>query len=75
MPIAREAGRSTLAHFRSPDLSAETKADGSPVTAAMADRMGDDLTVDHAPAQRDFGYAPRAFAYPDGEPAAGLPRR
>lgn len=48
---------------------------GSPVTAAMADRMGDDLTVDHAPAQRDFGYAPRAFAYPDGEPAAGLPRR
>lgn len=32
--IAREAGRSTLAHFRSPGLRAETKADGSPVTAA-----------------------------------------
>ena len=38
------------------------------VTASMVDRMEQDLTVDHAPAQRDFGYAPRAFAYPDGAP-------
>ena len=36
------------------------------VTPSMVDRMDDDLTVDHSAAQRDFGYAPRAFAYPDG---------
>jgi hypothetical protein len=40
------------------------------VSAAMVDRMEQDLTVDHSPAQRDFGYAPRAFAYPDGAAAA-----
>lgn len=49
------------------------------LTSSMVDRMEEDLVVDHAPAQRDFGYAPRAFAYPDGEPAprpeaATLPR-
>ncbi len=35
------------------------------VTGAMVDRMESDLIVDHAAAVRDFGYAPRAFAYPD----------
>lgn len=38
------------------------------LTGSMVDRMDHDLVVDHAPAQRDFGYAPRAFAYPDGAP-------
>jgi nucleoside-diphosphate-sugar epimerase len=38
------------------------------VTASMVDRMEQDLTVDHEPARKDFGYAPRAFAYPDGAP-------
>jgi nucleoside-diphosphate-sugar epimerase len=40
------------------------------LTASMVDRMEEDLVVDHSPAQRDFGYAPRAFAYPDGATAA-----
>ena len=35
-------------------------------TAAMVDRMERDLVVDDAPARRDLGWAPRAFAYPDG---------
>jgi nucleoside-diphosphate-sugar epimerase len=39
------------------------------VTTSMVDRMGRDLIVDHTKAARDFGYAPRAFAYPDGPPA------
>jgi nucleoside-diphosphate-sugar epimerase len=38
------------------------------LTASMVARMGEDLDVDHAPARRDFGYAPRSFAYPDGAP-------
>ena len=33
---------------------------------AMVDRMERDLVVDDADARRDFGWAPRAFAYPDG---------
>jgi nucleoside-diphosphate-sugar epimerase len=33
----------------------------------IADRMDEDLSVDWSAAARDFGYAPRAFAYPDGE--------
>ena len=41
------------------------------VTPSMVDRMDDDLIVDHSAAQRDFGYAPRAFAYPDGVAAPG----
>jgi nucleoside-diphosphate-sugar epimerase len=41
------------------------------VTGSMVDRMKADLVVDHSPAVRDFGYAPRAFAYPDAPP---LPR-
>jgi nucleoside-diphosphate-sugar epimerase len=45
------------------------------VTASMVDRMEQDLTVDHEPAQRDFGYAPRAFTYPDGAPIADAPAR
>lgn len=45
------------------------------VTAAMVDRMEQDLTADLSPARRDFGYAPRAFAYPDGAPAADGPPR
>jgi nucleoside-diphosphate-sugar epimerase len=45
------------------------------VTASMVDRMEQDLTADHGPAQRDFGYAPRAFAYPDGGPVADAPAR
>ena len=36
------------------------------LTASMVDRMDQDLVVDHSGARRDFGYAPRAFAYPDG---------
>jgi nucleoside-diphosphate-sugar epimerase len=35
------------------------------VTGSMVDRMKEDLVVDHSAAVRDFGYAPRAFAYPD----------
>lgn len=31
------------------------------VTPAMADRMGRDLVFDHAPAVKDFGFAPRRF--------------
>jgi len=46
-----------------------------PVTASMVDRMDQDLTVDHGPAQRDFGYQARAFAYPDGAGLAGAPAR
>jgi nucleoside-diphosphate-sugar epimerase len=42
------------------------------VTASMVDRMDQDLTVDDTPAQRDFGWAPRAFAYPDGAGVAGV---
>jgi nucleoside-diphosphate-sugar epimerase len=34
----------------------------------MADRMNEDLTFDHGPARRDFGYAPRGFVFPE-EPA------
>lgn len=45
------------------------------VTASMVDRMEQDLTVDHEPAQRDFGYAPRAFAYRDGAKVADAPAR
>ena len=30
-------------------------------TGAMGGRMSDDLTFDHAPATRDFGWAPRDF--------------
>lgn len=45
------------------------------LTASMVDRMEQDLIVDHGPAQRDFGYAPRGFAYPDGAPIAGAPDR
>lgn len=45
------------------------------VTAAMVDRMEQDLSVDHAAAMRDFGYAPRGFAYPDGLPADGAAGR
>jgi nucleoside-diphosphate-sugar epimerase len=45
------------------------------LTGSMVDRMDHDLVVDHAAAQRDFGYAPRAFAYPDGAPeVAASPR-
>jgi nucleoside-diphosphate-sugar epimerase len=44
-------------------------------TAAMVDRMEDDLAFDNTPAQRDFGYAPRGFAYPDGETPAGASPR
>ena len=36
------------------------------VSPAMVDRMARDLVVDDADARRDFGWAPRAFAYPDG---------
>lgn len=43
------------------------------VTPSMVDRMDDDLIVDHSAARRDFGYAPRGFAYPDG--AAGATPR
>ena len=39
--IAREAGRSTLTWFRSPDLEAELKRDRSPVT--RADREAEEL--------------------------------
>jgi nucleoside-diphosphate-sugar epimerase len=35
------------------------------LTPGMADRMNEDLRFDPGPARRDFGYAPRAFAYPD----------
>jgi nucleoside-diphosphate-sugar epimerase len=35
-------------------------------TAAMVDRMEQDLVADDAAARRDLGWAPRAFAYPDG---------
>jgi nucleoside-diphosphate-sugar epimerase len=45
------------------------------VTAAMVDRMEQDLTVDHEPARRDFGYTPRAFAYPNGGSVADAPAR
>jgi nucleoside-diphosphate-sugar epimerase len=31
----------------------------------MADRMNDDLRFDDGPARHDFGYAPRAFVYPE----------
>jgi nucleoside-diphosphate-sugar epimerase len=36
---------------------------------AMVDRMERDLVVDDSDARRDLGWAPRAFAYPDGAPA------
>jgi nucleoside-diphosphate-sugar epimerase len=39
-----------------------------PVSGAMVDRMERDLVADDAAARRDFGWAPRAFAYPDGAP-------
>jgi histidinol phosphatase-like enzyme (inositol monophosphatase family) len=39
--IAREAGDSTLRHFRRPDLEVERKADKSPVT--IADRAAEEL--------------------------------
>lgn len=44
------------------------------LTPAMADRMQEDLVFDSAEAVRDFGYAPRAFAYPDGECRPSLSR-
>ena len=44
-------------------------------TPAMVDRMEQDLVVDHTAAQRDFGYAPRAFAYPDGAQIVVPPAR
>ena len=37
-------------------------------TAAMVDRMEEDLVADDAAARRDLGWAPRAFAWPDGAP-------
>ena len=37
-----------------------------PLTPAMVDRMTEDLCFDWSAAARDFGYSPRAFAYPDG---------
>ena len=39
--VAREAGLSTLAHFRSDDLAVEIKSDASPVT--VADRAAEEL--------------------------------
>lgn len=34
----------------------------------MADRMNEDLCFDDGPARRDFGYAPRGFAFPEDPP-------
>ena len=41
-------------------------------TAAMGERMNQDLTFDGGPAARDFGWAPRPFkpVFPEPEPAA-----
>ena len=37
------------------------------LSPGMADRMNEDLVFGDGPARRDFGYAPRSFAFP-GEP-------
>lgn len=52
--IAREAGRSTLRWFRTPDLAVERKVDGTPVT--IADRTAEALVRDRiAEAHPDDG--------------------
>jgi nucleoside-diphosphate-sugar epimerase len=41
------------------------------LTPEMADRMNEDLEFDAKRARQDFGYSPRPFRFPDGEPSAG----
>ena len=36
-------------------------------SAAMAQRMSEDLVFDHAPARRDLGFTPRVFALPEDD--------
>ena len=57
LDVAREAGASTLRWFRSRDLAVDSKADGTPVTAAdrAAERLVRERLAVHAPGDGVLG--------------------